>query len=73
MIQVLLCGTGPYRGQTLTAWIPDSHQVGESIKWNGSPWRISAQYGTRFAMGERVDSCERPDTSPLRLRNLEWL
>jgi hypothetical protein len=61
MIQVLLSGTGPYQGDTLTIWVPRG-AVGETVRWNGSPWTITARYGTTFSPGleTRVARRERP-------------
>lgn len=68
MIQVLLCGTGTYEGEALVAWIPQG-VIGQTVKWNGSPWRISAQYGTRFSMGLFAKPCEKPRENPLERLN----
>ena len=70
MIQVLLCGTGDYQGETVTLWI-DNGQVGETVKWNGSPWRIAAKYGTLFALNleARARKSEKPREGPLERYN----
>jgi hypothetical protein len=70
MIQVLLCGTGPYEGETVTLWV-DHGSVGETVRWNGSPWRISAQYGTRFSLGmeARARKSEKSKENPLKRYN----
>lgn len=70
MIQVLLCGTGPFDGETLTLWVPQG-KVGETLKWNGSPWKISARYGTRFSPSfeTRAAKREKPRDSPLERFN----
>lgn len=70
MIQVLLCGTGDYQGETLTLWI-DRGKVGETVRWNGSPWRISAQYGTLFSLSleARARKNEKTREDPLKRYN----
>jgi hypothetical protein len=70
VIQVLLSGSGDYQGQTLTVWIPRGN-VGETVRWNGSPWKIAVQYGTTFSPGleARARRCEKVRDSPLERFN----
>lgn len=70
MIQVLLLGTGPYKGEVLTVWVPQG-KVGETVRWNGSPWRITARYGTLFSpeLEARAARREKPHESPLERFN----
>lgn len=66
MIQVLLCGTrAPWDGSAITIWAPNDVSLGDRIKWNGCPWRVSAVYSTRFSTGVFAKKREKPNEGPL--------
>lgn len=42
------------RGLPIHVWVPDSAQLGESVRWNGARWTVSRFYSTRLSMGDRA-------------------
>jgi hypothetical protein len=69
MKQVLLNGTRAYEGQSITVWAPDSYGMGDTVRWNGSPWKVGAVYGTRFCAGLFAKKHEKPRDSPMEKFN----
>lgn len=69
MKQILLTGTKTYEGQAITVWAPDTYGIGDTVRWNGSPWRVGAIYGTRFALGDWARKRDKPKDSPLEKLN----
>lgn len=65
MKQVLLCGTKRYGGMAIEAWASDDVKVGQQVRWNGAPWDVRAEYGTRFCPGGEAQRTERPNENPL--------
>ena len=70
MIQVLLCGMrAPWSGEAIRIWAPDGLRLGDRIKWNGCPWKVSAVYGTRLSEGVFAKRREKPNEGPLERLN----
>ena len=70
MRQVLLSGKkDPWSGVSLTVWAPDRYGIGDTVRWNGCPWKIAAVYGTHFAQGLFAKKREKPNDSPLENLN----
>lgn len=61
MKQLLLVGTKRYAGQSITVWADLDLELGDSIRWNGSAWRVGSSYGTSLCLrGYAADKRERP-------------
>lgn len=61
MIQVTLAGTGRYEGRSMIVWADRDLHLGDSVRWNGSPWRVDSIYGTRLCLrGYEAGVRERP-------------
>lgn len=70
MRQILLKGTtAPWDDTVIIVWAPDQYVIGDTIRWNGCPWRVDNIYGTRFASGLFAKRREKPNDSPLEKLN----
>jgi hypothetical protein len=61
MRQLMLVGTKRYAGQTIVVWADVDLDLGDTVRWNGSPWRVGSAYGTRLCLrGYSAAVRERP-------------
>ena len=69
MRQVLLSGTKVWEGTSITVWAPDRFQIGDTVRWNGCPWKVTAMYGTHFSECLEARKREKPNENPLEAFN----
>jgi hypothetical protein len=66
MRQVLLV---TQRHSPLIVWAPDTYQLGDKVRWNGSRWTVDRVYSTHFCRGCEAKKREKPDQNPLEKLN----
>lgn len=48
----------------LIVWAPDTYELGDKVRWNGSQWIVGRIFSTHFCPGHEAKKREKPDQNP---------